>query len=147
MAKLDLAKKLAAIKAVLKAKKAPRKVLILEDDEVSLYLMTQVVHQLSQDLVVCGVKSVDDAKIEIARLTPSLIISDCLLEAGDSGIEFWKFCQKRCPKIPFLLISGLSVSAIAKLASIKENELPRFIQKPLKTNSLQSVVKELLKIA
>src|SRR5438067_826452 len=131
-------------KALFKSKNAPRNVLILEDDEVSLHLMKQVIHLLDPELIISGVSSVKDAKAEIEKLTPALIISDCLLQGGESGIELWKFCQKRYSKVPFLLISALSSSAIAKLANVEAKRLPKFIQKPLNTKALQSTVKALI---
>jgi DNA-binding NtrC family response regulator len=128
-------------------KKTSRKVLILEDDEVSLHLMKQVIHVLDRELIICGVKSVTDAKAEIEKEAPLLVVSDCLLEGGESGIEFWKFCQKRYPKTPFLLVSALSTPAIAKLAGVEQRQLPKFIQKPLHTKTLQSAVKALIEFA
>jgi DNA-binding NtrC family response regulator len=133
--------------ALFKSKKATRSVLILEDDEVSLHLMKQVIHLLDPELIICGVSSVKDAKTEIERLTPTLIISDCLLQGGESGVELWKFCQKRYSKVPFLIVSALSTSAIAKLANVEAKQLPKFIQKPLHTKTLQSTVKELIENA
>lgn len=147
MTKSNLAQKLAAIKGVFKKEEAARKVLILEDDEVSFYLMSQVIRRLDPELSICGAKSVIEAKAEISKQTPMLIISDCLLQGGESGVEFWKFCQGRHPKIPFLLVSGLSISAIEKLASVDAKSLPKFIQKPLNPTAFQAAIKVLIDVA
>jgi DNA-binding NtrC family response regulator len=147
MSKSNLAQKLAAIKGVFRKEQAARTVLILEDDEVSFYLMTQVIRRLDPELSVCGVKSVEEAKAEVAKQAPKLIISDCLLQGGESGVEFWKFCKSRYPRVPFLLVSGLSINAIEKLASVDVKTLPKFIQKPLNSSAFQAAIKALIDAA
>jgi DNA-binding NtrC family response regulator len=120
---------------------APRRILVVDDEQ----------HQLD---TVCrgmvlygyrchGVLSVNAALDALANDGGdryALVFTD-LTMAGRSGLELIERVQERWPTLPFVVATGLAVSA--ELATLRARNIP-LLKKPYDPDALDAVIREVL---
>lgn len=119
----------------MKAKAAPRKVLIVEDEGDLCLLLNILLDE--KGMVVDHAQSLAKAEEYLLQDEPSLVLLDNRLPDG-FGIDFIKQIKSRHPAAKVIMISG--VDAAAKDLAI-ENGADIFLKKPFtKSELFQSVV-------
>jgi DNA-binding NarL/FixJ family response regulator len=87
-----------------RAAKARKRILILDDHPITRYGLTQLINHES-DLAVCGeAESVQAALAAIKSAPPDLVLADITMP-GRSGLEFIKDMQAEHPEVPVLVMS------------------------------------------
>ena len=86
------------------------------------------------------VRSAEDALQELyTKRHFDLILSDYFIQGKIQGLSLWRICKQKYPQIPFIIISGASVSQLRSVD--KDAQVwPTFIKKPYSPKTLDSVI-------
>lgn len=122
----------------MKAKTAPHKVLIIEDEGDLCLLLNILLEGKGMDVE--HVKSIAKAEEYLLQEKPSLILLDNRLPDG-FGIDFLPFLKEKHPSVKVIMISG--VDAAAQDVAL-ENGADAFLEKPFTKAQLHQTVTELL---
>jgi DNA-binding NtrC family response regulator len=116
------------------------RILIVDDDEESLYLMGEYLESvgLEHDLAL----SAEQARNRLKRFGYDMVVSDCNMP-GESGLDLLRYVSSRYPKIPFVLMSGYYDLRI-KRESMKMG-VHAYIQKPFYLNELSQTIIKLMR--
>ena len=113
-------------------------VLVVEDDDILRWLMTEVVMHLGHDVVECA--SADDAMHKLQEDQPlALLITDVRMPGHYDGLDLAKSVWALRPELPVIIVSGNTV--------LEPGFLPgnaRFITKPCTLDALSRAINELL---
>src|SRR4051794_29686819 len=96
------------IESLLKGPTRTKSILVVEDDLFLKPLMCKVIDSIDPSIQLRWATSVEDALVALETGHFSLIISDYLLQGSRTGLALWDVCKKKYPKIPFLMMSGLT---------------------------------------
>ncbi len=122
----------------MKAKTAPRKVLIIEDEGDLCLLLNLLLDEKGME--VDHVQSLAKAEEYLLQDEPSLVLLDNRLPDG-YGVDFIGFIKKEHPSTKVIMISG--VDAAAQDVAL-ENGADVFLKKPFTKAELFKSVTELL---
>ena len=90
-----------------------KKILVVEDDPFMKAVIPRLIRNVNDDTNVNWASSFEVAAEILNRDTNyDLVIADYRLEGLKNGIDLYNHCQKHYPKIPFIVISGLSLQSI-----------------------------------
>lgn len=113
-------------------------VLLVEDDDILRWLMTEVVMHLGLDVIECA--SADDAMHKLQEDQPlALLITDVRMPGHYDGLDLAKSAWALRPELPVIIVSGNTV--------LEPGFLPgnaRFITKPCTLDALSRAINELL---
>ncbi|AAN69563.1 MULTISPECIES: response regulator [Pseudomonas] len=113
-------------------------VLVVEDDEVLRWLMTEAVTHLGHTVTDCA--SADDALAILEKIPDlSLVITDIQMPGHIDGLELAKAIWWEHPELPVIIVSG---HVVFSPSSLPANA--RFIKKPCTLDSLSRAMQELL---
>ncbi|MNG66994.1 Nitrogen regulation protein NR(I) [compost metagenome] len=113
-------------------------VLVVEDDEILRWLMSEAVAHLGHDVTECA--TADDAlrKLKENQL-PALVITDVRMPGHIDGIGLAKAIWSTHPQLPVIIVSGHTVLAPGFLPANA-----RFIAKPCTLEVLSRTLEQLL---
>ncbi len=113
------------------------KVLLVDDDEVTLFVTKNQVEKLGYVGLTCasGAEALKILEKDAADI--ALIISDYKM-AGLTGLELCNLVAATWPEIPFALISGTAPSAMAEF--MERNKVCSFIKKPVSKEQIEKVI-------
>jgi DNA-binding NtrC family response regulator len=128
----------AAVKPARKKKAAPKRSVIIVDDEISY---VELVARMIADNLDCPVHPFTrpaDALAGLSRISAGVIVSDyCMPQMN--GVEFIKKASKLAPKAAFIMISGQNLELIEdELSELKR--LKTWLQKPFGWRPLTAAV-------
>ncbi len=116
------------------------KVLIVEDESESEWLIASTLRSVKKNADLKWVKSTEEAE----NLLKSgehydLIIADHYLKGEETGLDLWKSCYKKYRNIPFMMTSALTEKVFVRLAG---PQLPRpvFLHKPIDVKECRSMI-------
>jgi CheY-like chemotaxis protein len=115
----------------------PKRVLIVEDDELLQNLWTELLRNQGY-----GVAAVDDgalALVEIPRFEPDLILLDLIMPKAEvDGIALLHTLSARLAPVPVVVVSGLGESVAAAITpeTAKRLGIVAVIRKPVESESL-----------
>jgi len=113
-------------------------VLVVEDDDILRWLMTEVVTHLGHDVVECA--SADDAMRKLLEGQPlALLITDVRMPGHYDGLGLAKAVWALRPELPVIIVSGNTM--------LESGLLPanaRFITKPCTLDALSRAINELI---
>ncbi|MCU7240583.1 response regulator [Pseudomonas peradeniyensis] len=115
-----------------------RRVLVVEDDDILRWLMTEAVTHLGHDVIECA--NADDALEKFSgdqRL--ALVITDVRMPGHMDGIDLAKAIWAACPELPVIIVSGHMAPAPGFLPANA-----RFISKPCTLDELSRTMNQLL---
>ena len=118
-----------------------KRILLVEDDEVILTLMSRA---LEEDYDITAARSAEEATGYAAeRETLDLLITDLVLPGSGGGLQVaWQFLE-RSPELPVLVISGY-VLAEDRIEHALSSPRTAFLQKPFAISELRKTVRALL---
>ncbi len=128
-----------------KTNPATNKILVVEDDICLSHIITRIFKSIEPQPEIHWVCSAEEADIKIKEndANYSLIIADYTLNGDQTGIDLWNNCLKKYPKIPFMMISSLTISMFFDL--IGPNKIsPPFLPKPFYTGEFRQMIEALL---
>ena len=113
-------------------------VLVVEDDDILRWLMTEVLTHLGHGVVECA--SADDAMHKLQEAPPlALVITDVRMPGNYDGLDLAKAVWALRPELPVIIVSGNTV--------LEPGFLPanaRFITKPCTLDALSAAIYALL---
>lgn len=119
-----------------------KRVLIVEDEPVWQTLIGRTVRSIDNGAELHCVENVKDALEELKKEGDfDLIIADYFLEGLNSGLDLWKECLRRHPKVQFLVMSSLPQPVFKELVGSFVSG-PKFIEKPENTEILKNELVE-----
>lgn len=114
------------------------RVLIVEDDEILRWLLTEVVTHLGHDVIECS--SADEALAKLKDHHPlSLVITDVCMPGHHDGLDLAKAIWADRPELPVIIVSAHAVFAPGHLPANA-----RLITKPCTLDLLRRTMDELL---
>lgn len=115
-----------------------RRTLVVEDDDILRFLMTEAVAHLGHEVTECA--TADDAlKLLGKGQRWSLVITDVRMPGHIDGIGLAKAIWSQYPELPVIIVSGHTQLAPGFLPANA-----RFIRKPCTLEVLSRTMKELL---
>ncbi len=116
-------------------------ILLIEDSEICAEIARHILENNGMDVVVAS--TVDMARIELERRTPSLILTDVHLGAAN-GLRLVNALRHggRCPDVPVIVCSVDRMAATVKLAA--RLNVQGYLLKPYTPSGLVSMVKSVL---
>lgn len=118
-------------------------ILIVDDEPMILKLFSKFADKLGYKPVIAETGSEALEIFESHKEDFSLIILDLTLP-DFTGDQLLPIFRERDPQIPILIATGYAEKDITQLFA-KEDDLTAFIQKPFTMNSIEPVVKRLIK--
>jgi DNA-binding response OmpR family regulator len=134
----DPAKMIEKIGKVLQPKKAPR-IMIVDDDEFILEILEKIVRREGYD--VTAVRSANDALTRLEEDNIEVVISDIVMPEMD-GMELLKEVKAKFPKTLMLMITGHSGKYGRE--SVLDSGADGFISKPFKNIEITRTIQRLL---
>lgn len=128
--------------------KAPKSLLVIEDDLSLIQFIDSVLDDmkpgLEWDYVTTGEEAVEliRRRGKLRDEAPySLVITDIFLEGEMSGFDVWLDCMQMYPNMPFVITSCLSFDRYFSILKGVTNT-PVYLPKPLTVSRCQSVFEE-----
>lgn len=113
-------------------------VLIVEDDEILRWLLTEAVTYLGHEVIECS--NADEALAKLEDHHPlSLVITDVRMPGHHDGLDLAKVIWADRPELPVIIVSGHTVLAPGLLPANA-----RLIAKPCTLDVLSRTMDELL---
>jgi DNA-binding NtrC family response regulator len=132
---------------------ARRRILIIEDDLCLDQVLVRLFKRIRPDAEVDWATTADEVLATIEGGTVSLdtrydlVVSDILVPGQFSGLDLWKLCRWRYPRLPFILTSGLDTESILTLTrGSHAGGPPRILLKPFTANEMRYLVQDALKL-
>ncbi len=123
---------------------AKRKILVVDDDEDTLELITMMIESAGYEVI--GVDSGEACLQMLRKIRPDLIIMDVMMETMTKGFNVG-YDIKHDPhyrSIPLIIVSAIDKQAGFPV-DINSIEADSFMEKPLEPERLLKSIKELMK--
>jgi DNA-binding NtrC family response regulator len=128
--------------------KAPRSLLVIEDDLSLIQFIDAILEDQYRDLEWVYVNS-GEAALELierrgkrdGRAPYSLVMTDIFLEGESTGFDVWLDCQKLYPDMPFAITSYISFDRYFSILRGVRN-CPVYLPKPLTVGRCQALFEE-----
>ena len=122
---------------------AKRKILVVDDDEDTLSLITMMIESAGYDVI--GVGSGDACMDMLLEIRPDLIIMDIMMETLTEGFDVGYEIKHdhRYSSIPLMLVSAIDKQAGFPV-DIDSIEAESFMEKPLEPELLLKTIKDLM---
>ncbi len=121
-------------------RKGQKKILIVDDDEKFLEVISQVVADNGYEVL--SLQTSDEAFELLTRLTPDLVLCDVNLETSTmGGFSFYEKVRRfeSLRKMPFIFLSGLTDEAIVRAG--KQLGADDYLSKPICVKSLLATIR------
>lgn len=112
---------------------------LIDDDPNVLYILNMIIEERELGQVCGQAESAEEALGELSRLAPDIVIVDLLMPKTD-GISFVLLARPLLPGGVFIMLS--QVSSKEMVASAYEAGVEFFIQKPINSVEVETVVKK-----
>ena len=119
------------------------RVLVLEDDLTTEALLTSILLRLNRYADITWIKSADFVIDRLRGESYDLILADFFLDGKTTGLDVWRFCTELCPEVPFILMSGMSITEYCAALGTSRTA-PPFLAKPLRFRESSEFIKDVL---
>jgi CheY-like chemotaxis protein len=127
--------------------KRSRKILVVEDDLELSTVIDRVLQSIDPMITVDWVTSAEQAVALIKdKKAYDLIVTDIFLDGTKSGVDLWKLCQERLPRIPVIVTSALPVDRFFAILG-KDSISPAYLPKPFQLTECQQMLEGMLRYA
>jgi CheY-like chemotaxis protein len=122
--------------------RASKKVLIVEDDPISLLGLRHIVKNFNPDIKCFLAINIDEALDILEKEKCDLLISDYYLSPSETGLELWELVRQKHPEVDVVITSGIGTD---KYKQIVENcdFPPPFFDKPFSPEKFNGYLKEI----
>jgi CheY-like chemotaxis protein len=119
--------------------------LVVEDDLLHSQLIQKMIKAFEPNAKLQIVSSAEEAylKLKEGSAKYSMIIADYKLVGEETGLDLWNKCQKEFTKVPFIMISALTLGIFSDLLG-GDKKLPPFLPKPFYPNDFKQLLQTLL---
>jgi DNA-binding response OmpR family regulator len=119
---------------------APKKIMIIEDDEMTIEILTFILLKEGYEVSVC--RNGNEALENLPIVMPDLVITDIIIPLK-SGLEVINFIKQHFPKMPVIALSGLGEEQKTVTDAFKLG-VDDFIAKPFHPEELLLRIKRFL---
>ena len=119
----------------------PKKVLVVEDEEIIAFLIRDVVGLAGAEALLAGTSAEASAILESE--TVDMAIVDYSLPDGN-GVAFCQHIDKDHPALTRRCILTSGYNPVGEVGDYLESSGNRFIQKPFPVNALKNLIQEIL---
>jgi DNA-binding NtrC family response regulator len=124
-------------------KKEAHSVLIVEDSKMDFYLLEQILRSRKPSISLVHVEGVEEAKLVLQnKRNFDLVICDQFLPGNGTGITLWRYCQEKCPEIPFMMTSASNLRSFFETTA--KGISPPFLLKPFSAGEAWNKIKPYL---
>jgi DNA-binding NtrC family response regulator len=127
-----------------------RTIFIVEDDIELSAVIDRILLSINSSLKFEWVTSAEEAIKILEKKANSkmgnpydLVICDIFLDGARTGIDLWKYCQTRFPKMKILITSGIEYDELISLLNTKD-ATPLFLKKPFSVATCSNLLEKLL---
>jgi len=122
--------------------RASKKVLIVEDDPISLLGLRHIVKNFNPDIKCFLATTIEEAIDILDKEKCDLLIADYYLSPAETGLELWEIVRDKYPAVDVVITSGIGTE---KYKQIVENfdYPPPFFDKPFSPEKFNGYLKEI----
>ncbi len=121
-----------------------RRILVVEDDEVIVELLSNIFARIDPGIEIDGTPSGEVAEALLRNeMIYDLVILDVNLHDRRTGIHVWLSCHAELPSLPFVFMSAMCEREFRKRLGADARQ-PLFVPKPCSVTQLTHVLAEAL---
>lgn len=122
--------------------RASKKVLIVEDDPISLLGLRHIVKNFNPDIKCFLAINIDEALDILEKEKCDLLISDYYLSPSETGLELWELVRQRHPEVDVVITSGIGTDKYQQIVQNCDFP-PPFFDKPFSPEKFNGYLKEI----
>jgi DNA-binding NtrC family response regulator len=122
--------------------RASKKVLIVEDDPISLLGLRHIVKNFNPDIKCFLATNIDEAIDVLEKEKCDLLIADYYLSPTENSLELWDIVREKFPAVDMVITSGIGHERYQQI--VKNFEYPPpFFDKPFSPEKFNGYLKEI----
>lgn len=122
--------------------RASKRVLVVEDDPISLLALRNIVKNYNTDIKCFLATDIDEALDILQREKCDLIITDYYLSPSQNGVDLWEIVRQQFPDVEVVITSGIGHDRYREI--VKNMEFPpMFFDKPFSPEKFNGFLKDL----
>jgi DNA-binding NtrC family response regulator len=121
--------------------RASKKVLIVEDDPISLLGLRHIVKNFNPDIKCFLATNIDEAIDVLEKEKCDLLIADYYLSPSETGLELWEIVRQKFPAVDVVITSGIGTERYKQIVSNFDYP-PPFFDKPFSPEKFNGYLKE-----
>lgn len=122
--------------------RASKKVLIVEDDPISLLGLRHIVKEFNPDIKVFLATTIEESIDILDKEKCDLLIADYHLSPAETGLELWEIVKDKYPAVDVVITSGIGVERYKMIVQNFEYP-PPFFDKPFSPEKFNGYLKEI----
>jgi CheY-like chemotaxis protein len=122
--------------------RASKKVLIVEDDPISLLGLRHIVKNFNPDIKCFLAINIDEALDILEKEKCDLLISDYYLSPTETGLELWDLVRQQHPEVDVVITSGIGMEKYRQIVQNCDFP-PPFFDKPFSAEKFNGYLKEI----
>jgi CheY-like chemotaxis protein len=122
--------------------RASKKVLIVEDDPISLLGLRHIVKNFNPDIKCFLAINIDEALDILEKEKCDLLISDYYLSPSETGLELWELVRQKHPEVDVVITSGIGTDKYRQIVQNCDFP-PPFFDKPFSPEKFNGYLKEI----
>jgi CheY-like chemotaxis protein len=122
--------------------RASKKVLIVEDDPISLLGLRHIVKNFNPDIKCFLAINIDEALDILEKEKCDLLISDYYLSPTETGLELWDLVRQQHPEVDVVITSGIGMDKYRQIVQNCDFP-PPFFDKPFSAEKFNGYLKEI----
>lgn len=122
--------------------RASKKVLIVEDDPISLLGLRHIVKNFNPDIKCFLAINIDEALDILDKEKCDLLISDYYLSPSETGLELWELVRQKHPEVDVVITSGIGTDKYRQIVQNCDFP-PPFFDKPFSAEKFNGYLKEI----
>lgn len=122
--------------------RASKKVLIVEDDPISLLGLRHIVKNFNPDIKCFLAINIDEALDILEKEKCDLLISDYYLSPTETGLELWELVRQKHPQVDVVITSGIGIDKYHQIVQNCDFP-PPFFDKPFSPEKFNGYLKEI----
>lgn len=122
--------------------RASKKVLIVEDDPISLLGLRHIVKNFNPDIKCFLATNIDEAIDILEKEKCDLLIADYYLSPSETGLELWEVVREKFPAVDVVITSGIGNEKYHQIVQNFEYP-PPFFDKPFCPEKFNGYLKEI----
>jgi YesN/AraC family two-component response regulator len=122
--------------------RASKKVLIVEDDPISLLGLRHIVKNFNTDIKCFLATTIEEAIDILDKEKCDLLISDYYLSPSENGLDLWELVREKYPAVDVVITSGIGTERYKQIVQNFDYP-PPFFDKPFSPEKFNGYLKEI----
>lgn len=121
--------------------RASKKVLIVEDDPISLLGLRHIVKNFNPDIKCFLATTIEEAVDILDKEKCDLLIADYYLSPSETGLELWEWVREKYPAVEVVITSSIGIEKYKQIVQNFDFP-PPFFDKPFSHEKFNGFLKE-----